>query len=139
MESADVEPVEVDQASNIDLRRYLAGLRRFIWLIGALVVLAIAGAVMYTNRLEPIYEATSSVQIEPKLPDLLGTGDLFNVAAGASNSTEYYKQQQLVIGSYTLSQQTILANDFIPRLLTKRRTNVRSCPRRISSTSRRGA
>jgi len=50
------------------------------------------------------------------LPDLLGTGDLFNVAAGNNGTAEYYKQQQLVIGSYTLCQQTIQANDFLPHL-----------------------
>ena len=137
MESADVEPVEVDHTSSIDLRRYLAGLRRFIWLIGAVVAGAIAGAVIYTNKLLPIYEATSSVQIEPKLPDLLGTGDLFNVAAGASNSGEYYKQQQLVIGSYTLAQQTILANDFIPKLLTKAERNALSKEDQLDIASRR--
>jgi capsular exopolysaccharide synthesis family protein len=137
VESADLEPLEVEQAASIDLRRYLAALRRFVWLIGALVVLAVAGAVIYTNRVEPIYEATASVQIEPKLPDLLGTGDLLTAAAGASGAPEYYKQQQLVIGSYTLSQQTVLANDFIPHLLTKEEREVLSKEDQIDVASRR--
>ncbi len=121
MESADLEPSDAEQVSSIDFRRYLVALRRYVWLVAALVVLSIAGAVIYTSRLVPIYEASASLQIEPKLPDLLGTGDLFNVAAGnGGSSTEYYKQQRLVIGSYTLAQQTVLANiEFIPRLLNE--------------------
>ena len=138
MESADVEPAEAEQASSIDIKRYLAALRRFIWLIGALVVLAVAGAVIYTNRVTPIYEATASVQIEPRLPDLLGTGDMFNVAAGnGAGTTEYYKQQQLVIGSYTLCQQTIQANDFIPRFLSPHERSVLSKDDQLDIASRR--
>ena len=92
VDSADVETGESERGPSVDFRRYLLALRQYIWLIGALVVLAVAGAVIYTNRVTPIYEATASVQIEPKLPDLLGTGDMFN-GAGA-NTTEYYKQQK---------------------------------------------
>ena len=136
MESADVEHAESDPGPSIDLKRYLAALVRYIWLIGAVVVLAVAGAVIYTNRLVPIYEATASVQIEPKLPDLLGTGDMFNVAGG-NGSPEYYKQQQLVIGSYTLCQQTVQANDFIPKLLTKQERSVLSKEDQLDVAARR--
>jgi capsular exopolysaccharide synthesis family protein len=118
VDSADIEQEETAQGPGIDLERYFLTLRRYIWLIAAFVVLVAAGAVVYTRRLVPVYEATASVQIEPKLPDLLGTGDMFNVASGNSNTTEYYKQQQLVIGSYTLCQQTVQANDFVPKLLS---------------------
>ncbi len=119
MESAEVQPPATEQVINIDFRRYLLALRRYIWLIAVLIVLAIAGAVIFTTRQVPIYEAAASVQIEPKLPDLLGTGDLFNVAAGGSSTSEYYKQQRMVIGSYLLSSQTIQANDLIPKLLSE--------------------
>src|SRR5206468_6869489 len=64
------------------------------------------------------YEATASVQIEPRLPDLLGTGDLLNAAAGG-NATEYYKQQKQVLGSYTLARLTIEQYDLVPKLLTE--------------------
>ncbi len=137
MESADVEQAESELGSTIDLKRYLAALRRYVWLIGALVVLAIAGAIIYTNRLVPIYEATASVQIEPKLPDLLGTGDMFNVAGGNSGTAEYYKQQQLVIGSYTLCQQTVQANDFIPKLLSVQERAVLSKEDQLDVAARR--
>ena len=114
MESA--APTSQDeQIISIDFRRYLGALRKYIWLLAALVVMSIAGAVVYTTRQAPIYEATASVQVEPKLPDLLGTGDMFNVAGASS---EYYKQQKQVLSSFTLIQKTIDQNDLIPKLLS---------------------
>ena len=53
-----------------------------------------------------------------RIPDLLGTGDLFNVAAGGGNATEYYNQQREVLGSYSLAQQTIEQNDLIAKLVS---------------------
>jgi capsular exopolysaccharide synthesis family protein len=105
-----------EQVLQIDFRRYLMALRKYVWLLAALVVMAVAGAVVYTTRQTPIYQATASVQVEPKLPDLLGTGDMFNVAGA---SAEYYKQQKQVLSSFTLIEKTIDQNDLIPKLLTE--------------------
>lgn len=109
-------PASEDQVISIDFRRYLAALRKYAWLLAALVVLSIAGAVVYTTHKTPIYQATASVQVEPKLPDLLGTGDVFNVAGA---TTEYYKQQKQVLSSFTLIEKTVDQNDLIPKLLTE--------------------
>ncbi|HEX7841718.1 MAG TPA: polysaccharide biosynthesis tyrosine autokinase [Kofleriaceae bacterium] len=109
-------PANEEQVLSIDFRRYFAALRKYAWLLAALVVLSIAGAVVYTTHKTPIYEATASVQVEPKLPDLLGTGDMFNVAGA---STEYYKQQKQVLSSFTLIEKTVDQNDLIPKLLTE--------------------
>lgn len=114
MESAAPAAHE-EQVLSIDFRRYLAAIRKYLWLLAALVVMSIAGAVVYTARQTPIYRATASVQVEPKLPDLLGTGDMFNVAGA---SAEYYKQQKQVLSSHTLIQKTIDQNDLIPKLLS---------------------
>ncbi|HSS02357.1 MAG TPA: Wzz/FepE/Etk N-terminal domain-containing protein, partial [Kofleriaceae bacterium] len=113
MESA--APTEEEQVLSIDYRRYLNALRKYIWLLAALIVMSIAGAVVFTTRQTPIYEATASVQVEPKLPDLLGTGDLFNVA---SASVEYYKQQRQVLSSFTLIQKTVEQADLVAKLLS---------------------
>ncbi|HEY6177275.1 MAG TPA: polysaccharide biosynthesis tyrosine autokinase [Kofleriaceae bacterium] len=115
MESA-APPANEEQVLTIDFRRYLAALRKYVWLLAALIVLSIAGAVIYTTRQTPIYQATASVQVEPKLPDLLGTGDMFNVV---SASAEYYKQQKQVLSSYTLLEKTIDQNDLIPKFLSE--------------------
>jgi succinoglycan biosynthesis transport protein ExoP len=105
-----------EQVLTIDFRRYFAALRKYIWLLAALIVMSIAGAVVYTTHQTPIYQATASVQVEPKLPDLLGTGDMFNVAGA---SAEYYKQQRQVLSSFTLTQKTVEQNDLIPKLLSE--------------------
>ena len=104
-----------EQVLTLDFGRYLSALRRYIWLLAALVVMSVASAVVYTTRQTPIYQATASVQVEPKLPDLLGKGDPFSVT---STSTEYYKQQKQVLSSFTLLQRTIEQNDLIPKLLS---------------------
>jgi capsular exopolysaccharide synthesis family protein len=104
-------------AARIDYARYLAALRKYVWLLALFVVLSVAGAVVYTSRQVPIYEAVASVQIEPRLPDLLGTGDIFNVAAAGANSNEYYRQQRKVLDSYTLCKQTVQQNDLVAKLL----------------------
>lgn len=121
MESRDAPPAdgEQEQVLNVDFRRYLTAFRRYVWVLAAMVVMAIAGAVVFTTRQTPVYEAMASIQIEPRLPDLLGTGDLFNVAASGGNATEYYHQQREVLSSYSLAQQTIEQNDLIPQLLSE--------------------
>lgn len=115
VESAAPAP-EQEQVLSIDFRRYLNALRKYVWLLAALVVMSVAGAVVFTTRQTPIYEAIASVQVEPKLPDLLGTGDMFNVA---SASVEYYKQQKQVLSSFTLIQKTVEQNDLVPKLLSE--------------------
>ena len=116
MESA--EPAQEEQVLSIDFRRYLGALRKYVWLLAALVIMSVAGAVVYTTHQTPVYQATASVQVEPKLPDLLGTGtgDMFNVIGA---SAEYYKQQKQVLSSFTLIQKTVEQNDLIPKLLSE--------------------
>ncbi|HEU4734100.1 MAG TPA: polysaccharide biosynthesis tyrosine autokinase [Kofleriaceae bacterium] len=118
MESAAPEAQE-EAVFTIDYRRYFGALRKYMWLLAALIVMSIAGAVVYTTRQTPIYKATASVQVEPKLPDLLGTGDVFNVASASGATVEYYKQQKQVLSSFTLIQKTVDQNDLIPKLLTE--------------------
>ena len=67
-----------------------------------------AGAVVYTSRLPKVYEAKASVQIEPRLPDLLGQGaELLAMGAGGM---DYYRQQKQVLSSYTVTRQTVEQN-----------------------------
>ena len=116
---AQPEPAESSEPIlNIDFRRYLGAIRRYRWLPIITFALAIAAAVVYTLTATPVYEATASVQIEPRLPDLLGTGDMFNVASSGNNTAEYYKQQRRVLGSYTLCKQTVQQFDLYSKLLT---------------------
>lgn len=124
-ESQTAHQQEDEPALSVDFRRYFAALRKYLWLMAALSVLAVTGAVLYTLRVTPIYEAKASVQIEPRLPDLLGTGDLFNVAAG-TNTAEYYKQQKQILDSYMLCRLTVQQFDLSNKLLTESETKALS-------------
>ena len=107
----EVDPNEPDtdrEVLSFDFQRYVEALRKYVWAILALIGLSIAGAVVYTNRQPKIYEAVASVQIEPRLPDLLGHGQGQEIGnAGVGPTAEYYKQQRQVLGSYRLLRQTI--------------------------------
>ena len=115
-----------DELLNIDVRRYLKAIRRYLFPLLALMALAITGAVIYTSRQPKIYEAKASVQIDPKLPDLLGQGEKAIVGIGAGG-LDYYKQQRQVLGSYTLIKLTVQDHQLTEQLLTEaERTNMKA-------------
>lgn len=103
---------------NLDLRRYFKAIRRYILPLVALLALAIVGAVVYTSQQPKIFEATASVQIDPKLPDLLGQGEKAIVGLSAGG-LDYYKQQRRVLGSYTLFKLTVQDHSLVPYLLSQ--------------------
>lgn len=102
----------------IDFGRYLDALRKYAWVVLAIVALAVAGAVIYTNRQPKIYEARASIQIEPRLPDLLGQGQEIFSGIGTSGTSDYYKQQKQVLASYRLVRQTVESHDLHKRLFS---------------------
>ena len=55
MEGETPEQLDEEQALNVDFRRYLDALRRYVWAVIAIVALAITGAVVYTNRQPSIW------------------------------------------------------------------------------------
>ncbi len=98
-----------------DFTRYFRSLRKYVWAILALMALAITGAVFYTDRQPKIYEATASIQIEPRVVDVLGTGQDVGGGAGA----DYYKQQQEKLGSYMMARLTVESRGLHQKLLTE--------------------
>ena len=63
------------------------------------------------------------MQIEPRLPDLLGQGqDLLATGGGTTGGgLDYYKQQRQVLGSYTLMRQTVEQNQLVPEAARRAR------------------
>ena len=111
---------EDEQLINFDIKRYVEGLRRFAWAVLAIVALAITGAVIYTQRQPNVYQVQASVQIEPRLPDLLGQQPGEDILARTSvGGTDYYMQQKQVLGSYLLVRKTVEANRLYLSLLTE--------------------
>jgi polysaccharide biosynthesis transport protein len=105
-----------EEILSVDFGRYLEAIRKYVWIIAAIVALTVTGAVVYTMRQTRIYEATASVQVEPRLPDLLGQGAEMLAAGGATG--EYYKQQLSVLKSNTLLRTTVETYQLHQRLLT---------------------
>lgn len=107
-----------EQVIGLDVRRYLSAIRKYKWIIASIVALAITGAVLYTSQQTEVYEATASMVIDPKLPDLLGQGQEMVVSGGTGGSTaEYYRQQREVLQSYQLMRRTVENNDLHMKLL----------------------
>jgi polysaccharide biosynthesis transport protein len=102
----------------LDFGRYFNALRKYAWLVAAIVALAVTGAVVYTNRKPQIFEAKASVQIEPRLPDLLGQGQELLAGGGMGGTADYYKQQKQVLGSYKLIRQTVEQHQLHLKLLS---------------------
>lgn len=110
---------EEAQLLSFDFKRYFDALRRYAWAVLALLALAITLSVIYTRRQPKIYQASASVQIEPRLPDLIGAGmDILH--AGNLGSLDYYGQQKEVLGSYTLVRQTVEQHRLYAKLLGPR-------------------
>jgi succinoglycan biosynthesis transport protein ExoP len=102
-----------EQVISIDFRRYVGAIRKYKWIIASIVALATTGAVLYTSQQTEIFEATASMVIDPKLPDLLGQGqDMMPGGGGSHTSTaEYYRQQREILHSYQLCRRTVENND----------------------------
>ncbi|MBA2543845.1 MAG: polysaccharide biosynthesis tyrosine autokinase [Deltaproteobacteria bacterium] len=105
-----------EAAFSLDFSRYFRALRRYLWLVIALVAIAATAAVFYTRQLPEIFEATASIQIEPKVADLLGQGN--DMVAGGGAGADYYRQQRQVLGSVRLQRETVIANSLHTKLLT---------------------
>lgn len=111
------EPAPEEQLLDFDFKRYVEGLRTYAWAILALVAIAVTAAVIYTQRQLEIYEARASVQIEPRLPDLLGQPQEL-LARASVGGADYYMQQREVLGSYTLVAQTVARRQLYRTLLS---------------------
>jgi succinoglycan biosynthesis transport protein ExoP len=110
-----------EQVIGIDFRRYLNAVRKYKWIIASIVALATTGSVLYTSQQTEIYQATATMVIDPKLPDLLGQGQDMVVAGagGQSGTAEYYRQQREVLHSYQLTRRTVEDNDLHLKLLAE--------------------
>jgi capsular exopolysaccharide synthesis family protein len=125
-----------EQVFSFDIKRYLDGLRKYAWAILALVAIGITLAVVYTQRQPEIYQAKASVQIEPRLPDLLGQPDDM-VGRNMIGGQDYYAQQKEVLGSYRLIHETVEKNNLYLRILSEQERGDRSVPELIDEATAR--
>jgi len=123
-----------EEVFNFDFGRYLRAVRRYAWLLIAFVAVAITAAVFYTRRLPEVYEATASVQIEPRVVDLLGNGTENLAGAGGA---EYYKQQRRVLESFTLLRDTVVAQTPQTRRLDVTERGTRTLEKQYDAATRK--
>lgn len=114
----EAQEPEDESLLSVDYRRYFDALRKYFWAVLAILALAITGAVIYTNRQPNIYQAQASVQIEPRIPDLLGQGQE-ELLRGGGGTADYYKQQKQVLGSYSLIRQTVESHRLYTSVLSE--------------------
>lgn len=116
----DIEHHPDDEpALSFDFRRYAEALRKYAWAVLAIVAFAITIAVVYTNRQPKIYQATASVQIEPKIVDMFNSGQAARGGLDGGIADSYYKQQKQVLVSYRLVRQTVEEHRLYLRMLTE--------------------
>ncbi len=118
MESNETQQVEEEHVFSFDFRRYLEALRQYVWAVLALIALAITAAVIYTSRLPRIYQASASVQIEPRLPDIIGDREQIFTRANVGGA-DYYAQQQAVLASHRLIEKTVAQHRLYMRLFSE--------------------
>lgn len=133
--STNPQAQDDEQLLSFDIRRYLEGLRKYVWAIVAIEALAITLAVIYTRRQPKVYQATASVQIEPRVRDLLG--DHGDVARANMGGLDYYYQQKEVLASYTLVHQTVEQHHLQLKVLTDHDRSDRKADDQLDTATRR--
>jgi capsular exopolysaccharide synthesis family protein len=128
-----------EEVLSIDFHRYLGAVRKYAWVIVALMTVSITASVIWTNRQTKIYEATASIQIEPRLPDLLGQGQQAMGGAGGGATAEYYSQQREVLRSFHLIRRTVETLDLHGRILSERQRAGLTAPQQMDLAAERVA
>ncbi len=110
MEPTSKQPAADEQLVSIDYRRYLRALRKYKWLIAALMAVAVTATVIHTGRQTKIYAARASMLIDPAAPQVLGNQVQEVVQLGAGNfwsNADYYNAQVEILSSYELARRTV--------------------------------
>ena len=87
----------------IDLQRYWYIIRRRYWILIATFVIVVLSTVIYTFRQAPIYQATTTLLIEPDFPQVVE----FSEVSQFSRTTEFYETQFKIINSRSVVKKTI--------------------------------
>ncbi len=98
-----------EQETQIDLREYWNKILKRKWIILTSFIVAVVIVAVYTLRQTKIYEAKSSVIIEPYAPQVLGNvREVYNLGAGSYwSNKEYYETQYNIITSRVVSQKVV--------------------------------
>lgn len=107
---AETPPPVTDDEDFIDLRRYVAVIRKRKWIIAATCVLGVALTVLYTMRQTKVYAAEAKLVVDPQAPQVFGQAIQEVVQLGAGNywsNQEYFNTQVEIIEGYDLARATV--------------------------------
>ena len=104
--ASTTEPESLSQS----VRRYAEIVRKRLWVVIAVVAVGVTAAVLYTLRLPEIYQATSTVVVNPQAPRVFGNqvDEVFELGTGSYwSNQEYYNTQLSVITGFPLARDTV--------------------------------
>ena len=86
-----------------DLYRYLQIIRRRIWILITIFIIVFLSVTIKTFHQTPIYRATTTLILEPDLPQILDLGEI----SSFRNSKDFLNTQFEIIQSYKVIKQTV--------------------------------
>jgi capsular exopolysaccharide synthesis family protein len=100
-------PAAIDpMSSTLPLRDYLRVLHKHRWMILTVVVVMTTIVTVATMRMQPVYQASSRLEINGEMPDLSSLRDLFTIIP---TDEEFLQTQVRILQSDDLAMQTIRA------------------------------
>lgn len=111
---------EPDDPGELDLKRYFEIIRKRKWVLVACLAIGVTAAVLYTMQQRKIYQASSSVVIDPQAPQVFGNQvqEVIQLGAGSYwSNQEYYNTQVDVLESYDLAKLTVARGGLYHRLV----------------------
>jgi polysaccharide biosynthesis transport protein len=115
---ADIQPARIDYSpgyppsyddsidSKRSIRQYINVVYKRLWIIIALAVFVTAAAAIYSYRLPSIYQAQTSIIIEPRKPKVTSK-DAININFGEDD--KYYKTQLKLLQNHDLMRRVVVA------------------------------
>ena len=92
------------EEKEVHLRDYLKVLRKRMWIIIAVIFIAVIVTALKTFPARPVYRGTATIQINIENPRILDFKEIFTINAWAM---DYYKTQHKILESRSLARRVI--------------------------------
>jgi capsular exopolysaccharide synthesis family protein len=94
------------------LRRTFEILRKRVWVVLAVFAVGVTGTVLWTLSQPKIYEATSTIVINPQAPRVNKDDEVIELGAGSvMYMRDYYNTQIEVLTSYPIARATVIQGE----------------------------
>ncbi len=103
---------ESEQTLSAALRAYGEFFYKRLWILIAVVAIGTTCSVLYTLHKTKIYEATTTIVVNPQAPRVNKEDDVIQLGAGTYlQDREYYTTQIEILSAYPLAHTTVMQND----------------------------